>query len=425
MDGVIRKQYMGNYNPHFWIVACQETPEKAPSTARKYVDAGDGREMGLKRQRIMDQGSSYYGTPPASSYMYNAPPPPPPAYSYVSQPPPFPVVRLRGLPFDCSETDIAEFFHGLDIVDILFVHKIGKFTGEAYCVLGYPLQVDYALQRNMQNIGRRYVEVFRSKRQEYYKAIANEVSDARGGSPRRSVPRARSFDDGRESVDHTGVLRLRGLPFSAGKSDIKKFFKDFVLSEDSIHFTVNSEGRPTGEAFVEFASAEDSKAAMVKDRMTLGSRYVELFASSLEEWEEAAARGRNLCTYSSAGIQFIVVAGESIICSRSDVPHVPKSSNDGNDSTEPTTVLRMRGLPFSAGKDDIMDFFKDFILSEESINLTINSGGRPTGEAFVEFSSLEDAEAALSKDRMTLGSRYVELFRSSLEELNEAVSRRR
>ncbi|KAK3032978.1 hypothetical protein RJ639_035806 [Escallonia herrerae] len=355
--------------------------------------------MGLKRQRIMDQGSSYYGTPPASSYMYNAPPPP--AYSYVSQPPPFPVVRLRGLPFDCSETDIAEFFHGLDIVDILFVHKIGKFTGEAYCVLGYPLQVDYALQRNMQNIGRRYVEVFRSKRQEYYKAIANEVSDARGGSPRRSVPRARSFDDGRESVDHTGVLRLRGLPFSAGKSDIKKFFKDFVLSEDSIHFTVNSEGRPTGEAFVEFASAEDSKAAMVKDRMTLGSRYVELFASSLEEWEEAAARGR------------------------SDVPHVPKSSNDGNDSTEPTTVLRMRGLPFSAGKDDIMDFFKDFILSEESIHLTINSGGRPTGEAFVEFSSLEDAEAALSKDRMTLGSRYVELFRSSLEELNEAVSRRR
>ncbi|EEF48904.1 heterogeneous nuclear ribonucleoprotein, putative [Ricinus communis] len=252
----------------------------------RYPDGGDGREMGAKRQRLVDQGPSYYGTSPGPSFMYNPPP-----YGYVAQPPPFPVVRLRGLPFDCTETDVAEFFHGLDIVDVLFVHKGGKFTGEAFCVLGCPLQVDFALQKNRQNMGRRYVEVFRSKRQDYYKAIANEVSDARGGSPRRA-PRAKSYDEGKDSAEHTGVLRLRGLPFSAGKDDIMEFFKDFVLSEDSVHITMNSEGRPTGEAFVEFASAEDSKAAMAKDRMTLGSRYIELFPSSIEELEEAVTRGR-------------------------------------------------------------------------------------------------------------------------------------
>lgn len=355
------------------------------------MDAGDGREMGLKRQRVMDQGSSYYGTPPASSYMYS---PPPPAYAHISQPPSFPVVRLRGLPFDCSEADIAEFFHGLDIVDVLFIHKNGKFTGEVYCVLGYAFQVDYALQRNRQNIGRRYVEVFRSKRQEYYKAIASEVSDARGSSPHRSAPRGKSSED--DSVEHTGVLRLRGLPFSAGKDDIMDFFKNFVLSEDSINFTVNSEGRATGEAFVKFKSAEDSKAAMVKDRKTLGSRYIELFPSSLEEWEDAVQSGRT---------------------------YVPKSSEEGKD--EDTTVLRMRGLPFSAGKDDILDFFSDFVLTEDSIHMTINSSGRPTGEAFVEFASMEDAKAALAKDRMTLGSRYVELFTSSPDEFKDAVSRGR
>ncbi|KAJ7964097.1 heterogeneous nuclear ribonucleoprotein F [Quillaja saponaria] len=213
----------------------------------KFADGGDGREMAAKRQRLADQGSSFYGTSPGSSYMYNTSP-----YGYVSQPPPFPVVRLRGLPFDCTEADVAEFFHGLDIVDVLFIHKGGKFSGEAFCVLSYPLQVDFALQKNRQNMGRRYVEVFRSKRQEYYKAIANEVSEARGGSPRRSGPRAKSYDDGKDSAEHTGVLRLRGLPFSAGKDDIVEFFKDFVLSEDSIHITMNSEGRPTGEAYVEF-----------------------------------------------------------------------------------------------------------------------------------------------------------------------------
>ncbi|KAJ7959754.1 Heterogeneous nuclear ribonucleoprotein F [Quillaja saponaria] len=254
----------------------------------RFADGGDGREMAAKRQRLADQGSSFYGTSPGSSYVYNTSP-----YGYVSQPPPFPVVRLRGLPFDCTEADVAEFFHGLDIVDVLFVHKGGKFSGEAFCVLSYPLQVDFALQKNRQNMGRRYVEVFRSKRQEYYKAIANEVSDARGGgSPRRSISRAKSYDEGKDSAEHTGVLRLRGLPFSAGKDEIIDFFKDFVLSEDSIHITMNLEGRPTGEAYVEFESAEDSKAAMAKDRMTLGSRYIELFPSSPSEMEEAVSRGQ-------------------------------------------------------------------------------------------------------------------------------------
>ena len=170
--------------------------------------------MGAKRQRLdhrldhhidhridhrLDQGSSFYANSPGSSYMFN-----PTTSAFVGQPPPSPVIKLRGLPFDCTEADVAEFFHGLDIVDILFVHKNSKVTGEAYCVLGYPLQVDFALQRNRQNMGRRYVEVFRSKRQEYYKAIANEVASSRGSPPRRNAPRAKSYDEGKDSADIQG-----------------------------------------------------------------------------------------------------------------------------------------------------------------------------------------------------------------------------
>lgn len=246
--------------------------------------------MGLKRQRLMDQGSSYYGTP-GPSYMYNAPAaPPPPTFAYVA--PPFPVVRLRGLPYDCSESEIVDFFRGLDVIDVLFVHKGGKFTGEAYCVLGYPLQIDFALQRNRQNIGRRYVEVFRSRKDEYYKAIANEVFDAPSGSPRRGSSRARSADEVRDLSEFHGLLRMRGLPYSATKEDILKFFKDFDILEDKIHLIANSEGRPAGEAIVEFATAEASRSAMTKDRMTLGYRYIELFPATHEELDEAASRGR-------------------------------------------------------------------------------------------------------------------------------------
>ncbi|OMP07148.1 hypothetical protein COLO4_07582 [Corchorus olitorius] len=141
-------------------------------------------------------------------------------------------------------------------------------------------------------MGRRYVEVFRSQRQEYYKAISNEVADARGGSPRVSVPRAKSHDEAKDSAEHTGILRLRGLPFSAGKEDIIEFFSEFGLSEDDIHIILNADGRASGEAYVEFRSAEDSKAAMVKDRKVLGSRYIELFPSTPDEMDDAISRGR-------------------------------------------------------------------------------------------------------------------------------------
>ncbi|KAI4385379.1 hypothetical protein MLD38_003413 [Melastoma candidum] len=93
-------------------------------------------------------------------------------------------------------------------------------------------------------------------------------------------------------MEHTGILRMRGLPFSAGKDDILDFFKDFDLNEESVHIALNSEGRPSGDAYVEFMSKEDSKAAMCKDRMTLGSRYIELFAATREDMEEAVSRGR-------------------------------------------------------------------------------------------------------------------------------------
>lgn len=43
----------------------------------------------------------------------------------------------------------------------------------------------------------------------------------------------------------------------------------------NIHFTYTREGRPSGEAFVEFESEEDLKIAVKKDRETMGHRYVE------------------------------------------------------------------------------------------------------------------------------------------------------
>eukprot|EP00250_Pteridium_aquilinum_P012368 c20684_g1_i2 orf=172-963(+) len=256
---------------------------------------GDGYETGSKRHRGLDD-DPYYGTSSGfrSAYGYGG------GMGFGGQSRSFPVVRLRGLPFDCRESDVHEFFATLDLVDVLLVHKRGRFSGEAYVVFGAPLQVDFALQRNRQNMGRRYIEVFRCKKQEYYQAVAAEVNDTKSqrdedeppAKVKAAPPPPPKVVPEKDDVEHTGVLRLRGLPFSVTKGEIIEFFNESSLEDENIHIVTHADGRATGEAFVEFSSAEDSKAAMKKDKMTLGSRYVELFPSSRDEATRAAARSR-------------------------------------------------------------------------------------------------------------------------------------
>lgn len=250
----------------------------------------DGFNNGSKRPRTMES-SPYFSTRGGISSFQQ-----PYGYGGGSLGA-FPVVRLRGLPFNCDDLDIYKFFSGLDVVDCLLVNKNGRFSGEAFVVFPSMMQTEFALQKDRQNMGRRYIEVFRGSKMEYYHAIAAEVNS--GGATeheyRRGSPVSRpkkSFED-KDQMEYTEVLKLRGLPYSATKSDIVDFFgEEFGLSEENVQIACRSDGKATGEAFVEFESAEMAKKAMCKDKMMIGSRYVELFLSTPEEARRAEFRSR-------------------------------------------------------------------------------------------------------------------------------------
>ncbi|CAM6127029.1 unnamed protein product [Calypogeia fissa] len=264
----------------------------------------DGYEVGVKRPRSMDRGPGgpWAALIPRASQQQligsygnaqNA------LLAAARQPRSFPVVRLRGLPFNSNEGDVCEFFAGLDVVDVLLVerNKQGRFSGDAFVVFGAPTQVDFALQRNRMKIGRRYIEVFRSRKHDYYQAVAANVAEQNqddiGGGRRMSSPPGKRPISEKDRVEHTGVLKLRGLPFSASKRDIIDFFREYgELTEDNVHIMTLANGRASGEAFVEFATPSEAKAAMNKDKMILGTRYVDLFPSSREEATTRAARAR-------------------------------------------------------------------------------------------------------------------------------------
>lgn len=98
---------------------------------------------------------------------------------------------------------------------------------------------------------------------------------------------------GIQTGEHTGFLRMRGLPFSSTKDDIFDFFSGYNPVQDSIVLTFRNDGRATGEAYIGFASSEDAKRAMDLHRRSMGSRYIELFISNKEEHGRAMTRFGN------------------------------------------------------------------------------------------------------------------------------------
>lgn len=113
------------------------------------------------------------------------------------------------------------------------------------------------------------------------------------GGPGRGglhAPMQKRTGGGIQVGEHTGFLRMRGLPFSASRDDIVRFFTGYNPVPESVVLTFRNDGRATGEAYIGFLSPEDSKRAMELHRKMMGSRYIELFISNKEEQSRALAR---------------------------------------------------------------------------------------------------------------------------------------
>ncbi|XP_067139942.1 heterogeneous nuclear ribonucleoprotein F-like isoform X2 [Centruroides vittatus] len=185
--------------------------------------------------------------------------------------------------------------------------------------------------------------------------------------------------------DEGFVLRIRGLPWSATKEEIENFFKGCTIKTNGIHMTLSREGRPSGEAYVEMASEEDFKKGLDKNNQHMGHRYIEVFKSKKSEMEWVIKRSG---------------------------AHQQDSLNDG--------CIRLRGLPFGCSKEEIAQFFSGLEIVPNGISLPTDYQGRSTGEAYVQFASRAIAEKAMGKHKEKIGHRYIEIFKSSLQEIRSA-----
>jgi len=56
-----------------------------------------------------------------------------------------------------------------------------------------------------------------------------------------------------------GVVKLRGLPYSAGEPEIREFFSGLQVAPGGVIMCVSQGGRSMGEAYVHFLTEEDAK----------------------------------------------------------------------------------------------------------------------------------------------------------------------
>lgn len=75
-------------------------------------------------------------------------------------------------------------------------------------------------------------------------------------------------------------------------------------------------------------------------------------------------------------------------------------------------LIRIRGLPWSTTKQDILNFFDGvhILNGEDGIHLVTLAllPNRPLGEAFIQLATQKDLNLAHTYDRKNLGTRYIE-----------------
>uniref|UniRef100_A0A7N0UUX4 RRM domain-containing protein n=1 Tax=Kalanchoe fedtschenkoi TaxID=63787 RepID=A0A7N0UUX4_KALFE len=338
----------------------------------------------------------------------------------------FPAVSLRGLSSNCKEVDIIKFFHGLHVVDV-FINK--TFPEEAFVVFPNSIVADSALQRDRKKLGGASVEIFTCRKQDYYDAVTEAVNgvdfvtpraqakspdcllkhthDVKSNAVAESKPlehlkaKAKSLIGNNQAKHTCHIVKIRGPPYFADKKVIVGVFGECDLSEDRVHCVINPDGNPTGEVLLELISQEDAKKALSKDKIMIGSHRIEILPSTLEDLQAASTeewRHEHDC-----------------------LDGVKESNNmEGKYYTQ---TLKLRNVPPSADMCEIIEFFGEFNLTLDRLQVVCRRDGIATGEVYVEFNSVEDAKKAMSKDKEKILSQCVELAPSSPNEASRAMAR--
>ncbi|RZF37025.1 hypothetical protein LSTR_LSTR004713 [Laodelphax striatellus] len=179
------------------------------------------------------------------------------------------IIRMRGLPYDCTADEVLEFFARGDNActvmggtdGVLFVKKPdGQATGVAFVLFAEDEVAPKALSKHRQFIRSRYIELFRITYAEVQQ-ILNRSMDPKTlkvtpapllALPALPQPMPLLPQHVVISGTRKDCIRLRGLPHEAQLENILEFLGEHAknIVVQGVHM-VYTEGQPSGEAFIQ------------------------------------------------------------------------------------------------------------------------------------------------------------------------------
>jgi len=278
----------------------------------------------------------------------------------------------------------------------LAVNALGRATGESFVQFETQEALEEALSRHHNLIAHRYIEVYRSNEEE--KSRAENLARSSRGIKLQGPLSQSSF-----------VVRLRGIPFTCTDDEIRSFFAGIDVA--AVHIIYEPTGRASGEAYAEFATEDGQRQAMAFHKKNIGSRYVELFKSNVEELSVAIRAGQG-SSYPPSRSGRRGGYREDRDRDRWDRDYGGRNDYYPSPGAENSTVLKMLGIPFSASEGEITRFFQEAKVVPIRIHRKQNGG-----EAFIEFNAPTDASRAMSLNKKHIGRRYIDLYRVTYAEM--------
>lgn len=84
-------------------------------------------------------------------------------------------------------------------------------------------------------------------------------------------------------------------------------------------------------------------------------------------------------------------------------------------------VVRMKGMPYDAKKQDVRKFFNPIIIPDNQIFIVLDLDGRPSGRGFAIFNNEGDFNHAIKMHYGKLLNRQVEIYKSTFAELESTL----
>eukprot|EP00960_Hanusia_phi_P023071 681800-Hanusia_phi.AAC.1 len=280
-------------------------------------------------------------------------------------------LRMRGLPFSIREPQLMEFFQKADVapIGICLVYNSRDYpTGEAFVEFADGQDLMKGLTLHRENIGHRYVELFRTTRSAAMYALRMPVYPP--------------------VCQHVSYLAPLPAPVPNLSCPLAPPPHPLLAPTPS-WFTLPS---PLPECS---CSHPDSARSQTMQHMPQ--------AMAMHPYNPMGMGGMD-----PSGMQGMVGMDMSGMGMGMGMPAM-NGYMTGMAST--AGCVKIRGLPYRATVNDIADFFNGFSFNRETIQISMGYDGRSTGEGWITFDSPEEASRAVAmRNGQNIGNRYVELY---------------